>query len=511
MTTLVILLGVNSIAGAGGPSRVALKSDDASSARPSPGHLIVGPPIKLPSALFTSGAGGASYLVSPSEARIVATAMWNAWQTALYANDTKALTQLAAAGPFLNGTIYNCAFPSGRCLVSPHKPKLGQLEVVVPKQRAYPLYFMSAVRTTNAIQNSDGISQVEPWMDLQILTKASRAASWKLSFETGYDAIGGVQPPFPPFDFGVGPYGPLHSDRAYNGAPLISKVTTKGLGKAPTVVPTNNYLPLLAAYWQSYKDAGHAPKDSVFLKGGDSSGEGKSLAKTREGSLYNGSRDTYRFAFDPRAGTWRFTVEVGYPLVCGSVFDAATVKPLGGFLNQNSDEVNYGIPLPPGEYLSVTTVAEHPVCVSYALGGTNGSLGGLVVSGNDTYTSAVTGPRAPADLVDLETDYGVLSSELTQFGSAYNTCLSSDGKSCVKTFALNVADQFAQFDNALMSYGFPARFQVDVNALETSAVKINALYESVYRSNGKVGNMSSIKNSVKGFQGRYKKLERDLS
>ena len=437
--------------------------------------------------------------------------MWNAWQSALYTNDTRALSQLAVAGPMLDGTIYNCAFPSGRCLASPQRPKLGQLEVAVPRQRSYPLYFMSAILTTNDVQNSNGLSQVEPWMELQILTKTTRTAPWQLSFDSGYNAIAGVQPPFPQFDFGVGPYGPLHSDRAYNGNPAVTTVVTKGIGKAPTVVTTDNYLPLLATYWQSYKDVGHAPGNSVFLDGGDSSGEGKSMAETREGSLYNGSRDTYKFAFDPHAGTWRFTVGGGYPLVCGSVLDAATVTPVEGLLNQNSDEVNYGVPLPPGSYFRITTSAEHEVCVSYALGGTNNSLGGLSVAGNDVYTSAVTGPRAPEDLVDLETDYGVLSSELAQYNTQYSECETSNGKSCVKSLALNFAEQFAQFDNGLMSYVFPPQFDVDVNALEKTAGKLNGLYESVSKTNGSTGDTSSIEKSVKNFKSEYKKLVRDLS
>lgn len=450
-------------------------------------------------------------MVSPSEARITATAMWNAWQSALYANDTRALTQLAVAGPLLNGTIYNCAFPSGHCLASPHRPQLGQLEVAVPKQRSYPLYFMSAALTTNTIQNSDGLNQVEPWMELQIVTKASRTAPWQLSFDTGYDAISGAEPPFPQFDFGVGPYGPSHSDRAYNGTPLIQNVVTKGIGKAPTVVPANNYLPLLAKYWQNYRDLGRAPANSVFLKGGDSSGEGMILAETREGSVYNGNRNTYKFAFDPHAGTWRFTVGGGYPMVCGSVLDAATVTPLGGLLNQNSDEVNYGIPLRPGSYLRITTSAEHPVCVSYALAGTRNSLGGLTVAGNDTYTSAVSGPRAPEDLVDLETDYGVLSNELVQYNTEFKACETSDGKSCEKTLAKQFAEQFAQFDNALMSYAFPAKYGSEVNALEAAAGKLSGLYQALSEKNENTGNLSSIEKSVNELKSAYNNLVRDLA
>jgi hypothetical protein len=506
--TLVLAVPVS---GAGSPSHVRLASNEVSAAKPSPGHLIVGAPIKLPSVLYTTGAKDSASLVTPSQARTAATAMWNAWQSALYANDTRALTQLAVVGPMLDGTIYNCAFPSGRCSSNPQRPMLGQLEVAVPKQRSFPLYFISAIRTTNDVQNSDGLDQVEPWMELQILTKKSSTAPWQLSFDSGYNATNGVQPPFPPFDFGVGSIGPSNSDEAYNGVPLISTVVTKGIGTSATRVPTDKYLPLLATYWQSYKDVGHAPRNSVFLDGGDSSGEGKSLAESREGSLYAGNRSTYQFAFDPRAGTWHFTVGGGYPMVCGSVLDAQKQTPVSGLMNQNSDEVNYGVPLQPGAYFKITTSAEHEVCVYYALAGTNNSLGGLSVAGNDVYVSAVTGHRAPNVLVDLENDFDVLSNELAQYSTQYKACVASNGKSCVKSLAQNSAEEFALFDNDILSQNFPSQFDTDVKALDKTTRRLNALYESVSKGNETAENLSSIQMSVKDLKGEFNKLVKDLS
>jgi hypothetical protein len=437
--------------------------------------------------------------------------MWNAWQSALFANDTRALTQLAVAGPMLEGTINNCAFPSGRCLASTQRPTLGQFETVVPKQSSYPLYFMSSIRTTNEVQNSDGLDQVEPWMEIQILTKASSSSPWQLSFDSGYDATKGTPPPFLSFDFGAGPNGPSQSDLDYNGAPKVSTVVTKGIGTGPTKVATDEYLPMLAKYWQSYKDVGRAPRNSVFLKGGDSSGEGQSLAESRQGSIYVGNRNTYKFSFDPRAGMWHFTVGGGYPMVCGSVLDAGTVTPLSGVLNQNSDEVNYGVPLSPGFYFKITTSAEHEVCVFYALGGTYNSLGGLSVAGNDVYVSDVAGPRAPQDLVDLETDFGVLSSELTQYSKQYNACVASNGTSCVKTLAQNSAEQFASFDNDIMSLNFPARISAEVSALDKTTRELNGIYESVSKGNETTEIITSIQKSDKELKSEFNNLVKDLS
>lgn len=277
------------------------------------------------------------------------------------------------------------------------------------------------------------------------------------------------------------------------------------------MVPTANYLPLLAAYWQSYKDVGHAPENSVFLEGADSSGEGDFLAESREGSIYAGSRNAYRFASDPGAGTWRFAVGGGDPLICGSVLDDQTQTPVSGLLNQNSDEVNFGVPLPPGEYFRISTSAVHEVCAYYALDRTNISNSGLSVAGNDVYVSAKTGRRAAQDLVDLETDFGVLASELTQYSQQYNTCVTSKGVSCLKSLAQDSAEEFASFDNDITSQQFPSRYGAEVSALDKTSRELNELYESVAKGNETSGDYSSIQASVKEFKSEYHQLVKDLS
>ena len=323
--------------------------------KPTPGNLIVGTPITLPAALFDAGNPDSGSLITPGQAQVVATAMFTTWQSALATSNTRALTQLAPPGPFLNGTIYNCALPNGECLLGPQTPPaLGLMQVVVPHQTSYPLYFLISIQTTNEVTMNSGLNQQEPWMDLEILTKASSTASWQLSFDSGYAAPNYDLPGFLPFDgdFGTG------SQPVYNAT----------LTGAPPV-PTSKFLPLLASYYQSFKSEGHAPAHSLFVKGGQTTVEGQSLAEGRQGSTYNGTRQTYQFAWDPGAGSWQFSVSGGYPMECGSVLDNATVTPLSGLLNQNLDETNWGIPLPSGSYLSITTGAEHEVCVYQVSGG----------------------------------------------------------------------------------------------------------------------------------------------
>jgi hypothetical protein len=461
--------------------------------KPPPENLIVGTPITLPAALFDAGNPGSSSLITPSQAQAVATAMWNAWESALAASDTRALTQLASPGAMLNGTINNCAFPNGLCLLGTQTPTLGEIQTVVPSQSSYPLYFLASIRTTNQVTTNSGLNQQEPWMDLQILTKASSTASWRLSFDSGYAAVNAAEPGFLPFDGAFGA-GTTLEDRL---SPYNAPVT----GVPP--VPTSMFLPLLASYYQSFKSEGHAPAHSVFVSGGQTTGEGQTLAEARQGSTLNGSRQTYRFAWDPGAGSWQFSVSGGYPMECGSLLDNATVTPLSGLLNQNLDETNYGIPLPAGSYLSITTAAEHEVCVYQVRSGLAVGAGGQV------YSSAVTGKEAPAVLVDLDTAFGVLTSDLAEYTKQYSACSSS--KTCVKEFAQNAAEQFAAFDSSLAGYAFPARLDKEAASLDATTRQLNGLYEAMYNGTDTTAALSSIESSEKALLSEYNSLVRGLS
>ncbi|MGC2485453.1 MAG: hypothetical protein WA359_04320 [Acidimicrobiales bacterium] len=387
---------------------------------------------------------------------------------------------------------------------------MGGLEVVVPQQRSYPLYFLASVKTTNLVQNEDGLTQEGPWMDLQILTKASSTAPWQLTFDSGYNAPKGDALPWLPFEFVTKASLPTGK---YAASPTVSTfVPAPQRAVIPIKVSASSYLSRLASYWQSYKDAGHAPAGNFFLTGGDSSGEGTSLAESREGSIYAGSRNSYMFTFDAKAGTWRFAVGGGYPMVCGSVLDTGTQTPVSGLLYQDSDENNFGAPLQPGSYFKIVTSAEHEVCVYPASGGSGKKASiGLSVAGNDVYTADVTGRRAPDDLVDLTTGFGVLSGELEQYEKRYNTCAATSSRSCVKALAQESTQEYATFDTVITTDSFPAKYQGEVGALNTTARKLTGLYESVYEGKGTEKIVSSITAAEKNLVSEYNKLVKSLS
>jgi hypothetical protein len=339
-------------------------SSGSTSSKPSPANVIVGKAIRLPASLYL--ASDANPLITPSQARIVATTMWGLWERALVAKDTRALTQLIAPGPFLGGTLQQCVFPAGNCVFEKTPRTFTTLVPVVPVEHTYPLYFLAEFATTESVQDANGLSEVRPWVELQVLTKSSSTEPWRLSFDTGYDGIGANQPPLLPFE---------QNGDLYNPAP-----------SAAPIFPASAFLQILAMYWQSYKDTGQPPQvNNFFVNDGGTSGQGQQFAQVRQNSIYAGSVEHFTLSADPGAGEWRFTVSGGYPMECGSVLDTATNTGIKNeLLGQNQDETNFGWPLPPGSYRRITTKTVHETCIF-------ADQNYLDAAGSETDTFAVTG------------------------------------------------------------------------------------------------------------------------
>jgi hypothetical protein len=439
---------------------------------PSPAHLIVGPAIKLPSQLFLDTPSAGYSLITPDQAQQVEKTMWRLWETELVRSDTRALSQLIAPGPLLASTIDNCAFPDGKCAPEKTPRSFSTLVLAVPRQTTYPLDFLAELRTTQWVDMSDGVDAWEPWVELQVLTKKSASSPWQLSFDTGYDGVNSTPPPLMTFDtYSVG-----------FGTPDIEAYATRPSASPP--VPASKYLPLLAALYQSYKDTGAPPASTPFVKNGYARAIGADLATDREGEVYAGNRQHYSFSADAGAGAWQFS-NGGYPLVCGSVVDAATVTPVSGLIYQNGDETNYGIPLPPGEYKQVTTFAIHQTCVVVV-------QGGLDNFGDSPVSVEVVGkggpgpsgaPRGDTAVDDLETAYSVLAGQLGEY-STESKCQTLRDTSCTKALALQITDLFSTFSNQITERTYPASAQGDAKALN-STVKGLAIQFSKVAANPK--------------------------
>lgn len=463
----------------------------APTARPSPGQLIVGKAITLPAALFEANPPGSPSLITPARAADVAKAMWVQWESALIASNTRAMSQLAA-GPLLTGKINECALPSGECVFEKSVRPIRELHTVVPLQQAYPLYFLSEVSTTQYVNTASGLTSLEPWIELQILVKQTAQASWRLQFDTGYNS-GNDSPPTL-FTFNVTPDG-------YNPIPT-----------QPTPVPGGRFLPLLAAYWQSFKDKGRAPVPSSFVDDGYTSGVGKQFAEHRTGSVYAGHRDTFRFGVDPQVGRWQFAVGGGFPFICGAVRDIATSEPVGGLLNQSADESNYGIPLRPGEYRRIVTTADHLTCV-YARGQA------LDAVGSNVYTPRVTGVfahRAPTTqhraLDDFETAFSVLAYQLRQYETKLRACAKTHAVlPCSKLYATRAEHELALFERRVRTDNLPARVQGRVASLTATARSLTSLFGQLKTSRPTVALMRDVDLGFGRLVVQYSAIVRALS
>ena len=438
--------------------------------RPAPGHLIVGEAIVLPAALFTANPVGSPSLIAPSQAAEAAKAMWEQWEQALVSSNTRALSQLAVPGPLLAGTVDECALPRGRCVFETAPRPIMELHTIVPLQQAYPLFFLSEIRTTQYVDAANGLPVQQPWIELQILTKTSTEAPWQLQFDSGYNGVNGSAPPLLPFDLAaIDPTGQPGPRELYNPPAQQSPP-----------VPVEQFLPLLAGYWQSFKDTGHAPTQSVFVSDGYTSGVGEQLAQQRQGSVYAGHRDTFQLDFEPSAGTWQFSAAGGYPLLCGTIRDLETSIPVKGLLYQNPDESNYGVPLRSGAYRKIVTTADHETCVYV-------TSRGLDAVGNTVYASDVIGMRvknAPptrnAALDDVETAYSVLVYQINQYETKLRACIRAHAAlACSSLYANRAEHEFARFERRLGTANLPARVQRQVDQLAATADQLTKLFEQL--------------------------------
>ncbi len=254
-----------------------------------------------------------------------------------------------------------------------------------------------------------------------------------------------------------------------------------------------------------------AATQSAFISNGYTSGVGAQLARNRQGSVYAGHRDSFRFSEDAGAGSWMFAASGAYPLLCGSIRDLATFTPLKGFLYQNPDESNYGVPLRSGEYRKIMATVEHETCV-YVV------QGGLDAVGNNIYTSRVTGAlaklvpgQANTALSDLKTDYAVLAYEFAQYDRKFRSCERTHADACAKQFAASSEQEFALFERRISSNNFPARVSGQVDKLEATARKLTRLFEQLAAGAPTVATITKISAGKATLSRQYKTLVHALS
>jgi hypothetical protein len=464
-------------------------TEDAASQLPTVAEPIVGNAIKIPAVLFESGAPGSDSLVTPAQAREIAVEMWNLWEAAELAADTRALTQLGSPGHMLTGIINACV-TGGRCSYEKRARSPKDLQTVVPLQRSYPIYFLSEVRTTSWETPANGLGSEEPWVAIQILTRASANAQWKVSLVTGYDRANGGVPDFLPSQ---------NTEQNAEGA-IYNEPVTKTQG-----VPRAQFLSRLAGLWQHYKVTGRPPAHNAFVQDGYTTGAGQQFATSRQGSVYLGHRLNFNFSADIGAGEWEFTVGDGCPMECGSIVDHVTSTPLSGLLNQNDDESNWGAPLAPGEYHQISSATDRETCIYPA-------EGGLDAVGDLAYQWAVTGKKARYGVIveNLETQFGVLADQLQQYLKQLEQCKQGQD-ACTAAFATSAAPEFAKFSNALITDRFPPTAGADATKLSATARKLNLLMGHLQTAPTDKATLTAFAKDEVLLSGQYKTLVNALS
>jgi hypothetical protein len=268
--------------------------------------------------------------------RIVDT-MWPVREQAL---DTDDATPLAGfeTGSALQGDTADLL--ARACGCDDYTPRtVATHNLFVPRETAYPAWFIAELTTGPVDVTSSDVS-------LMVFTRASAAAHWMLSLETGY-AIG--------------------APTAWVYA--TPETMTSGFDRPS---PIHNELPgELAAYYQHWATHGTAPT-SPFAPGVFTSAIGLTQVATDKTYAAEGQVHRLVYSVDLAAdGVWsasanndRDQTSYGWTLTCGTEHYVATTTLAKGAapIMQPADLSTWGATLPPGQYTSVTQWGLHESC-----------------------------------------------------------------------------------------------------------------------------------------------------
>ena len=304
-------------------------------------------------------------LLSAAGARAVAMSFWGRWQSALSRADVTAIRQMTVAGPVQDDFLLGCTYKH-YAFFEPctAEPFLG-LSVVVPIETEYPLYFLAEFHTRSQfVKNYElDTSYLGGALDLDVLVKAGPDAPWRLSFGGGEGSSNLTPPPF------LGATTMTHAG-AEDGLDVPSLTILHGAADA---VPN-----LLAAYYQSWRDAGAAPAHTPVLSGPFTSTIGEVLATDGpQGAVSDGTRwSAYWKAEMATTGVWAFPVKLSntqhlfganpYLMECFpmEVESIGTPGPGEKVLVQRGSQIDFGPGLAPGIYSRVVQWTLHYPCVA---------------------------------------------------------------------------------------------------------------------------------------------------
>jgi hypothetical protein len=269
-------------------------------------------------------------------ARIVDT-LWPIREQALDTNDVGTLAGFETGSALQGDTADQVTITCG-CSGPLPRPVATQY-LFVPKQSAYPSWFISEL-TTSPVEGSS------PDVSLMVFTRASPATQWMVSLETGYSFA--------------------------SGAAWVYATPEAMAGGFDLPTPTRNELPGdLAAYYQYWANAGSAPT-SPFAPGVFTSAIGQTQAKLDTTLAGEGQVHRVVYSIDlAHDGVWSVAANnvaeqpvYGWGLTCGTVrYEAVTTLASGAApMVQPVDRSTWGSTLTPGRYTEITQWGLHESC-----------------------------------------------------------------------------------------------------------------------------------------------------
>jgi hypothetical protein len=319
------------------------------------------------SAGCTSPAGEAACIATGApraQAIAVATALWNARERALDANDVALLRGIESGSALLGDTYGAKVFGGGYATTywTRGARTVRSVQVWVPPVKGYPRYFMAGINAapTGSPGNSTGLTA------LLVFTRASSAQPWRITsriYDGGYE--GGPGAIFGAPAFGSGGYDAPPSN--------------------PVASVARRWTSILVTFYTHLKDSGALPVHTPFAAAPLTTGT--DLTERLQGYTANGTVAHYGFAIGD--GPWVMN-SGGRPIVCADIHEDVREEPLipGSVFYQPSDRSVWDPSVPPGYYSSMVTTYDWPACI---LPLASGALG---VSGTMDYVVVVEGDRA---------------------------------------------------------------------------------------------------------------------
>jgi len=281
--------------------------------------VVAGAAGALATFLHKSSSDGGN-LVTTAAAAGALKAYWPVHEQALVDGDLAKLASLDAdsAAEWEKGAV-----ACGCYHIDEPRP-LKSASYLIPKQTAYPAFFMA-----EATETYQGVDHV----DLLVFTKQNAQESWLVSEESG----------FSPSVIAASKVAPAAGNAAAPTAAQHARATKAAAD--------------LATFWQEAKNNSDLPDANTFDTAGQTGQRLASLMASGQDEVQgNGLLGHYTFSASSTDPLFEVTTADGSDLACQPLRESVVYTPPPGYaVHQDADQHEWGKLLPPGDYASLTS------------------------------------------------------------------------------------------------------------------------------------------------------------